>query len=92
MSTKKVRLTRRETEILRAMVSTKSQKEIGEQFFISFDTVDSHSHSFKKKIGLSGRPAVMLFALKRGLVSLEDVPDPAPGVEVAWEESDAERS
>lgn len=49
------RLTGREQEILAQLVQGKTNKEIGEELFISIDTVKSHLKSIFQKLGVASR-------------------------------------
>jgi DNA-binding NarL/FixJ family response regulator len=65
-------LTARETEVLRAVARGLSNKEIAEALFITEKTVKTHVSNILSKLGLPSRTRAALYALKTGLVSLEE--------------------
>ena len=62
-------LTERETEILRLIAEGNSNKEIGEQLFISHRTVDTHRTNLMKKLAVHNIAGLIKFAIKAGLVN-----------------------
>ncbi len=64
-------LTHREFEVLRLMTSGESNREIGDDLFITEGTVKSHVNNILSKLGVSDRTQAVVSALKRGLVQLE---------------------
>lgn len=64
-------LTARELDVLRALVSGMSDKEIAEQLSISFNTVRAHMTSLMSKTGFDSRTELALRAAQTGIV----VPD-----------------
>jgi DNA-binding NarL/FixJ family response regulator len=63
-------LTTRELEVLKLIVSGKSNKEIGRDLFISEATVKTHINSLLGKLGVSDRTQAATTALQRGIVHL----------------------
>jgi DNA-binding NarL/FixJ family response regulator len=61
-------LTERELEILRLVAGGFTNKEIGEQIFLSVDTVKSHLENVYRKLGVSDRAHAVAVALRSGLV------------------------
>jgi DNA-binding NarL/FixJ family response regulator len=61
-------LTPREVEIVRHVAAGASNKRIAHTLAISEGTVKTHLHSIFKKIGVSNRVQLTLFAQERGLV------------------------
>jgi DNA-binding NarL/FixJ family response regulator len=61
-------VTARETEILRLTARGLSSAQIATQLAISPHTVKTHLHRVYKKVGVSGRPALILFAQKHALL------------------------
>jgi LuxR family transcriptional regulator of spore coat protein len=57
-------LTNREREVFELLVQDKTTKEIGEQLFISEETVRNHISNVMKKLGVKGR-AQAVFELVR---------------------------
>ena len=60
-------LTDREREVLRCIARGRSNKEIGEDLFISEKTVKTHVGSILAKLGLADRTQAALYAVKHGL-------------------------
>jgi len=67
-------LSQRELEVLKLAARGMSNKEIGEQLFISVRTVQAHLRSIFNKLGVGSRSEAILYGLKRGWFSLDDVP------------------
>ncbi len=63
-------LTGRELEVLRSIVSGKSNKEIGSALGISEATVKTHINSILGKLGVTDRTQAATTALQRGIVHL----------------------
>ena len=70
------RLTNRECEVLRLVAEGHSAPSIGGQLGISAKTVDTYKQRIHEKLGLSGRPEYVRFALRLGLLT----PRPTPSV------------
>ena len=64
-----IELTKRETEILKLIADGFSNKEIGEQLFISHRTVDTHRTNLMKKLEVNNIAGLISFAIKNGIVS-----------------------
>lgn len=69
-------LTSRETQVMRALASGKSNKEIASALDISESTVKVHVTHILEKLNVTGRTEAINVALKRGLVHM-DQPDAA---------------
>ncbi len=67
-------LTGREREVFEAMARGMTNPEIAEHLSVSEATVRTHVASVLDKLALRDRTQVMVYALKRGLVRLEDLP------------------
>ncbi len=65
-------LTARELDVLRLIVSGKSNKEIGTALFISEATVKTHINNLLSKMGVSDRTQAATTALQRGIVHLPE--------------------
>ena len=65
-------LTKRETEVLRAVARGLSNQEIADLLVISESTVKTHLNSVLSKLNLPSRTRAALYALKIGLVSLDE--------------------
>lgn len=61
-------LTEREIEILKLISEGLSNKEIGDQLFISHRTVDTHRTNLMKKLNVHNIAGLIRFALKNKLV------------------------
>jgi NarL family two-component system response regulator LiaR len=68
-------LSERELIVLRLIAQGRSNREIGEELFISEATVRTHVSNILSKLHLASRTQAALYALKEGLASLEDIPD-----------------
>ncbi|WCE29381.1 response regulator [Vibrio sp. SCSIO 43137] len=62
-------LTKRELDVLQAIVSGAGNKEIADNLCISVRTVETHRLRIKKKLGASSTAALVMIALEKGLVS-----------------------
>jgi two-component system, NarL family, nitrate/nitrite response regulator NarL len=60
-------LSQREVEILREIVKGKTNKEIGDQFFISDRTVDTHRTNIKRKLQLNTLAQLIDYAKSHGI-------------------------
>lgn len=65
-------LSPREREILPLVAQGKDNREIGRILFISEKTAKNYVTSIRKKLGLKNRTQIALFALKEGIINLED--------------------
>jgi DNA-binding NarL/FixJ family response regulator len=63
-------LTKRELQILKEMARGKSNKEIGQVFYISENTVKNHMKAILKKLDAIGRTEAIAIASQRGLVDI----------------------
>jgi two-component system NarL family response regulator len=66
-------LTNRELEVLKLIVSGKSNKDIGNELSISEATVKTHINNILSKLGVSDRTQAATTALQRGIVELPEV-------------------
>jgi DNA-binding NarL/FixJ family response regulator len=66
-------LTRRELEVLRRLALGRTNKEIGAELFISEETVKTHIGKVLAKLQVENRAQAIVAALKRGLVTLEEL-------------------
>jgi len=67
-------LSQRELEVLKLAARGISNKDIGEALFISARTVQAHMRSIFNKLGVGSRSEAVLYGLKRGWFTLEDLP------------------
>lgn len=61
-------LTEREAEVLRLIALGHTNKEIGEQLFLSVRTVESHRARIQQKLGLQSRADLVAYALERQMI------------------------
>ncbi len=61
-------LSLREKEIARLLVSGRSNREIGEELFISAATVDTHRTNIFRKLGVHTLPELILYWVRTGLM------------------------
>lgn len=66
-------LTNRELDVLRLIVSGKSNKEIGGELSISEATVKTHINNILSKLGVSDRTQAATTALQRGIIELPEL-------------------
>ena len=67
-------LSEREMEVLKVAAQGMSNKDIGGTLFISERTVQAHMRSIFNKLGVGSRSEAILYGLKRGWFSIEDLP------------------
>src|SRR6266850_4760566 len=63
-------LTPREVEVLRHLAEGNRNKDIGEQLFISEETVKVHIKHIMEKLGASDRTQAVAIAVRRGIIQL----------------------
>jgi DNA-binding NarL/FixJ family response regulator len=66
------RLTPRETEVLRLVAHGRTNDEIAGSLMISKRTVNTHINTILKKLRLTNRAQMVLYALNSGLISLDN--------------------
>jgi NarL family two-component system response regulator LiaR len=66
-------VTERELEVLRELAQGRINKEIADALGISEETVKTHVGNILNKLHLAHRTQAVVYALKRGLVSLDDL-------------------
>ncbi len=69
-------LTPRQCDIVQLYAEGRSTKEIAAILDLNEKTVEFHKHHIKEAFGLKNNAALILFALKRGLISVD--PEPLP--------------
>lgn len=57
-------LTKTELNILKLIAEGKTSKEIGDEFFISFKTVENHRTNISRKLNLTGSNSLIKYAIK----------------------------
>ena len=67
------RLTPRETEVLRLIVSGLINKEIADRLNVSLPTVISHRKNLTEKLGTRSVSALTIYAVAHGLVRIEEI-------------------
>jgi len=67
-----VKLTRRETEVLRLMATPATYKEIAAQLFVSEETIRTHAKHILNKLEQPNRAQTVLAAVRIGLIDLPD--------------------
>ena len=68
MATSGPALSERELEVLRLIALGYTNSEIAKQLYVSARTVESHRANLQAKLGLTGRPELVRYALERGLI------------------------
>lgn len=66
-------LTEREMQVLRLLTNGQTNKQIAQALVVSEETVKTHVGNILAKLHLVHRTQAALYALKRGLISLDDV-------------------
>lgn len=66
-------LTSREQDVVRALAQGRSNKEIGAILGIGLQTVKNHVSHILSKLGLEDRVQIVLYAVRNGLISLDEV-------------------
>ncbi|MFQ5409158.1 MAG: response regulator [Anaerolineales bacterium] len=64
-------LSRREMDVLRLLASAATYREIGEQLYITEETVRSHVKRILAKLGQPNRTQAVVAALRAGLITLD---------------------
>lgn len=64
----KQKLTKRELEILRLIIQAKTNDEIGDQLFISHQTVGVHKKNIMRKLGMRSTMTLIKYAIENELV------------------------
>ncbi|MEE8163728.1 MAG: response regulator transcription factor [Anaerolineae bacterium] len=68
-------LTSREREVLQLAAAGRTNREIAETLYLSVRTVEKHRQAMMRKLGLSSRDNLMKYAIRRGLIDIEDSPE-----------------
>jgi len=66
--TNRPRLTNREKEVLKLIAEGKSNKEIGDDLFISVHTVERHRANIMAKLSLRGTADLVKYAIQKGYI------------------------
>jgi len=66
------KLSDREKEVLKLIAEGKTGREIASQLFLSPNTVERHRANIMDKLGLHNRAELIKFAIRKGLVALEE--------------------
>jgi len=66
-------LSERESEVLKKAAQGMSNKEIADELFLSVRTVEHHLKSVFDKLGVGSRTEAVIYALKKGWFTLEDI-------------------
>ena len=66
-------LSERETEVLHQLAHGRTNREIADALHISEDTVKTHVGNILSKLQLAHRTQAVIYALKQGLLSLDDI-------------------
>ncbi len=67
-------LTDREVEVLKALARGESNKQIADTLIVSEKTVKAHVSNILGKLNLQSWTQAVLYALRHGIVSIEDIP------------------
>jgi two-component system, NarL family, response regulator LiaR len=66
-------LTARETEVLKLLARGKANKQIARELFVEEKTVKAHVSGILRKLGVSSRTQAALYAVRTGLVSMDEL-------------------
>jgi two-component system response regulator NreC len=66
------KLTAREREVLKLIGEGYTSREIAEMLFLSINTVERHRTNIMDKLGMHNKSQLIRFAIRKGLVKLED--------------------
>ena len=66
-------LTERETEVLKLLAHGRTNREIAEALVVGEETVKTHVGNILAKLHLAHRQQAILYALKQGLISLDEI-------------------
>ena len=70
LSSRKPTLTGREIEVLKLVAKGNTSREIGEELFISENTVKNHIRNILDKLGLHSRNEAVLYAVREDLITI----------------------
>jgi len=70
LQARKPTLTGREIEVISLVAGGKTSREIGEELYISENTVKNHIRNILDKLGLHSRNEAVLYAIRENLISL----------------------
>jgi two-component system, NarL family, response regulator LiaR len=68
-----IELTEREQEVLRQLALGRTNHEIAEALTVSDETVKTHVGNILTKLQLAHRTQAMIYALKKGIISLDEI-------------------
>ena len=71
-----IELTEREKEVLRQLALGRTNPEIAEALMVSDETVKTHVGNILTKLQLAHRTQAVIYALKKGLISLDEIDFP----------------
>jgi len=66
-------LSARELEVLQLTAQGLTAREVGKKLSISSNTVERHRANIMSKLGVSNRAELIRYAIRRGLLSIEDL-------------------
>lgn len=69
-------VTAQHLQIIRRVASGKTNAQIGRELGITTDTVKSHLRKVYRRLGVVDRATLVLVAVKRGLINVDDYPLP----------------
>ena len=73
-------LTQREVEVLRLLAQGRSNSQISEELVVAEGTTRRHVANIYEKIGVANRTEATRYALREGLLSLDESPPSEPGL------------
>lgn len=68
MDAPKHNLSRRQTDVLRGIVSGKTNAEIGDDLGLSYETIKMHVDRIRKKLGVRTKTGIAAYAVQHKLV------------------------
>lgn len=67
-----VQLSKREIEVLQLVVNGMSSKQIAEELFLSYHTINTHRKNILKKVGVKNVSELVMFAQNTGLIDFQN--------------------
>ncbi len=73
MNNNKIKLTKREIELLRLIIKGDSNHKIAEKLNISIHTVKAHIESIYRKFGAHNKVQAAIYSIYKGIIDIESL-------------------